>query len=416
MATSATDVDEVLSELLTPEGRRDLAGVFRRLHELGELHRSQFLGRFVTSYRNVDAVLRDPRVVRRRPARQDVLPAASEHSSRRLINATFMVQDPPDHTRIRRLVSKAFTPRAVVGLQPTIERILAERLDEIDARGDIDLMSDLAFPFPVAVIGHLIGVPEADQPPFQKLVRDLTDALDLAVSDADLGHADAAADTIVEYFTGLVAERRRRPADDLVSALIAVRDDGRSVAEGGDGSDRLTETELLATLVLLFLAGFETTTNLIGNGTYALLNHPAELDALRRDPALLPGAVEEMLRLDTPVQVIPRLTADDVTLPDGTVVPGDRHLLVLLGAANHDPRVFTDPGVLKLNRAEAATLSFGSGIHYCLGAGLARLEARLVFGALLHRFPSIELAETPQWRDGLTVRGLNRLRVTLRRA
>ena len=399
MATSATDVDEVLSELLTPEGRRDLAGVFRRLHELGELHRSQFLGRFVTSYRNVDAVLRDPRVVRRRPARQDVLPAASEHSSRRLINATFMVQDPPDHTRIRRLVSKAFTPRAVVGLQPAIERILAERLDEIDARGDIDLMSDLAFPFPVAVIGHLIGVPEADQPPFQKLVRDLTDALDLAVSDADLSHADAAADTIVEYFTGLVAERRRRPADDLVSALIVVR----------DGSDRLTETELLATLVLLFLAGFETTTNLIGNGMYALLNHPDELEALRRDPALLPGAVEELLRLDTPVQVIPRLTADDVTLPDGTVVPGDRHLLVLLGAANHDPRVFTDPGTLRLNRSEGATLSFGSGIHYCLGAGLARLEARLVFGALLNRFPSIELAETPQWRDGLTVRGLDRL-------
>ena len=403
MATSATDVDEVLSDLLTPEGRRDLAGVFRRLHELGELHRSRFLGRFVTSYRNVDAVLRDPRVVRRRPARQDVLPAASEHSSRRLINATFMVQDPPDHTRIRRLVSKAFTPRAVVGLQPAIERILAERLDEIDARGDIDLMSDLAFPFPVAVIGHLIGVPEADQPPFQKLVRDLTDALDLAVSDSDLSHADAAADTIAEYFTGLVAERRRRPADDLVSALIAVR----------DGSDRLTETELLATLVLLFLAGFETTTNLIGNGMYALLSHPDEIEALRRDPALLPGAVEELLRLDTPVQVIPRLTADDVTLPDGTVVPGDRHLLVLLGAANHDPRVFTDPGTLKLSRKEAPTLSFGSGIHYCLGAGLARLEARLVFGALLQRFPRIELVETPQWRDGLTVRGLNRLDLTL---
>ena len=363
MATSATDVDEVLSELLTPEGRRDLAGVFRRLHELGELHRSQFLGRFVTSYRNVDAVLRDPRVVRRRPARPDVLPAASEHSSRRLINATFMVQDPPDHTRIRRLVSKAFTPRAVVGLQPAIERILAERLDEIDARGDIDLMSDLAFPFPVAVIGHLIGVPEADQPPFQKLVRDLTDALDLAVSDSDLSHADAAADTIAGYFTDLVAERRRRPADDLVSALIAVR----------DGSDRLTETELLATLVLLFLAGFETTTNLIGNGMYALLTHPDELAALRRDPALLPGAVEEMLRIDTPVQVIPRLTAEPVTLPDGTVVPGDRHLLVLLGAANHDPRVFADPGTLKLSRKGAPTLSFGSGIHYCLGAGLARL-------------------------------------------
>lgn len=406
-----TDVDEVLAELLTPAGRHDLAGVFRRLHNLGELHRSQFLGRFVTSYRNVDAVLRDPRVVRTRPSRPHPLPGHAEHSSRRLLNSTFMLQDPPDHTRIRRLVGKAFTPRSVAGLQAAIEEILAARLDRLDDHTEVDLMGELAFPFPVAVIGRLIGVPEPDQPQFQRLVRDLTDALDLAVADADLtvSDADAAADTIVEYFAGLVAERRRQPADDLVSALIAVSD---------ENDDRLTETELIATLTLLFLAGFETTTNLIGNGMHALLTHPDELAALRKavlqkDPAALPAAVEELLRFDTPVQVVPRLTAADVTLPDGTVVPGDRHLLVLVGAANHDPRAFTDPGVLRLDRSEATTLSFGSGIHYCLGAGLARLEARLVFGALLRRFPTIELAETPQWRDGLTVRGLNRLRLRL---
>jgi cytochrome P450 len=402
MAAPTTNVDEVLAQLLTPEGRRDLAGVFRRLHDLGELHRSAFLGRFVTSYRNVDAVLRDPRVVRTRPGRPAPLPGHDEHSSRRLLNTTFMLQDPPDHTRIRRLVSKAFTPRSVAGLRSAIEEILAARLDRLS--GDVDLMNELAFPFPVAVIGRLIGVPEADQPPFQRLVRDLTDALDLAVADSDLSRSDEAADTILEYFRGLVAERRRQPADDLVSALIAVREEG----------DRLTEDELLATLTLLFLAGFETTTNLIGNGMYALLTHPAELAALRADPTMMPAAVEELLRFDTPVQVIPRVTAEEVTLPDGTVIPGDRHLLVLLGAANHDPRAFSDPGVLRLNRAEAATLSFGSGIHYCLGAGLARLEAQLVFGALLDRFSSIELAETPQWRDGLTVRGLDRLPLTLR--
>jgi cytochrome P450 len=402
MAAPAANVDEVLTDLLTPEGRRDLAGVYRRLHGLGELHRSQFLGRFVTSYRNVDAVLRDPHVVRKRPDRPDGLPGVSAHSSRRLINATFLMQDPPDHTRIRRLVSKAFTPRAVAGLVPAIERILAERLDRL--QGTADLMDELAFPFPLAVIGQLIGVPSGDQPQFQRLVRDLTEALDLAVADSDLTAADDAADTIVEYFTALVAERRKRPEDDLLSGLIAVHDEG----------DRLTEHELLSTLALLFLAGFETTTNLIGNGMHALLTHPDELAALRRDPSLLPGAVEELLRFDTPVQVVPRVTAAPVELPDGTHVPADRHLLVLVGAANHDPRVFTDPGRLRLDRAEATTLSFGSGIHYCLGAGLARLEARLVFGALLARFPRIALADTPQWRDGLTVRGLNRLPVRLR--
>jgi cytochrome P450 len=406
MTAPATDVDEVLAELLTPAGRGDLAGVYRRLHELGELHRSAFLGRFVTSYRNVDAVLRDPRVVRRRPSRPLPLPGNDEHSSRRLLNTTFMLQDPPDHTRIRRLVSRAFTPRSVAGLRVAIEEILAERLDAISGHTEIDLMDELAFPFPVAVIGRLIGVPPADQPQFQQLVRDLTHALDLTVADSDLTRSDAAADTILDYFRALVAERRRRPAGDLVSGLIAVRE------EGGKG---LTEDELLATLTLLFLAGFETTTNLIGNGTYALLTHPDELAALRADPSAMPAAVEELLRFDTPVQVVPRVTAGSVTLPDGTVIPGDRHLMVLIGAANHDPRAFTDPGTVKLARAEAATLSFGSGIHYCLGAGLARLEARLVFGALLARFPSIDLAETPQWRDGLTVRGLNQLRLTLRR-
>jgi cytochrome P450 len=287
-------------------------------------------------------------------------------------------------------------------LQAAIEEILADRLAGLS--GEVDLMDELAFPFPVAVIGRLIGVPSDDQPQFQQLVRDLTDALDLAVADSDLTRADAAADTIVDYFTGLVAERRRQPADDLVSALIAVQ----------EGGDRLTGNELLSTLVLLFLAGFETTTNLIGNGMHALLTHPDELAALRADPGLLPAAVEELLRFATPVQVIPRVTAEEVALPDGTVIPADRHLLVLIGAANHDPRVFTDPGALKLDRNEAATLSFGSGIHYCLGAGLARLEARLVFGALLTRFREIELAGTPQWRDGLTVRGLNELRLKVR--
>ena len=397
-------VDEILAELLTPDGHEHLDLLYGQLHQAGEVHRSQFLGRLLTSHRHCDAVLRDGRT---RRARDERLPGRGGRPAAELINRTFMMMDPPDHTRIRRLVSKAFTPRAISGLQPAIEKVLTGLVDRMAERagdGDqVDLMNELAFPFPVAVIGELIGVPAADQAQFQGLVRDLTRVVEIMADDADLVAADTAAGSIIEYFEDLVAARRRTKADDLVSALIAARDD----------DDRLTEDELVATLTLLFVAGFETTTNLIGNGMMALLDHPDQLSALRREPATMPAAVEELLRFDTPVQMITRVTAEPIALADGTVLPADRHLVIMLGAANRDPQVYAEPDRLRLNRSEAPVLTFGSGIHYCLGAGLARLEACLLFTELLERFRVIELGGVPQRRASLTVRGFAHLPLRL---
>jgi cytochrome P450 len=406
-APTAADADGILLELLSPIGRADPYPHYRRLHALGGVHRSAVVGKIITDYRVCDLILRDSRAVkapdRERPGRPD----PADHGALALLGRTMLMLDPPDHTRLRRLVSKAFTPRTVAELRPAIEELLDQLLAPIAAQAAdgavIDLMDELAFPFPVGVIGRMIGVPAPDQPQFQDLVRDLTRALDLIVAEGELARADAAAERVAAYFTDLVAERRRHPADDLTSALIATR----------EADDRLSEPELLAMLTLLFLAGFETTTNLIGNGVLALLDEPAQTARLREDPGGVPVAVEELLRFDAPVQMLARATIAPIELPDGGVIRADRDMLLLLGAANRDPRVFTDPDRLRLDRDEGPPISFGGGIHYCLGAGLARLEARLVFTALLDRFCAIEPAGAPARREGGTVRGLLHLPLRL---
>jgi cytochrome P450 len=408
-APVSADVDALLMELLSPAGQTDPYPVFRRLHECdggSGVHRSAVVGKIVTGYRACDAILRHPRVVKDRE-RGFGRPPAAQHPAVALLHQTMLMADPPDHTRLRRLVSKAFTPHTVAALQPAIEGLLERLLAVVTQRAAdgevIDLMDELAFPFPVGVIGEMIGVPATDQPQFQHLVRALTLALDLVIADADLARADAAALEITAYFDELVAHRRRVPAADLTTALIAAR----------EADDQLSEAELLSMLTLLFLAGFETTTNLIGNGTLALLRHPDQLAALRADPSLIQPAVEELLRYDAPVQMLARVTGAPIPLPDGSTIAADRVMLILLGAANRDPATFSEPDRLWLGRAQAAPVSFGGGIHYCLGAGLARLEARLVFAELLRRFPVIELAAEPDRRAGTNIRGLARLPVRL---
>lgn len=400
--------DQILAEVLTPVGRDDLNALYAELHTLGEVHRSRIMGRMVTGYRAADAVLRHSSAGRNRPDGRPVLPGIEEHSSRRLISRTMLMADPPHHTRLRRLVSKAFTPRAVAGLEPAIAELLAVHMEDFATRAAdgevVDLMAGLAFRLPVAVIGRLLGVPAAEQPGFQQMVRDLNAVVEPSADERALTVADVAADSLETYFQDLVRERRARPREDLVSALIAAR----------DHDDRFSEDELVAMLVQLFTAGFETTTNLIGNGMLALLKHPDQFAVLRADPSIMPTAVEEMLRFDSPVQASARVSAAEFTLPDGTIVPENRFMLVILGAANHDPRVFTDPHRLILDRAEAPGLSFGNGIHFCLGAGLARLEARMVFTELLRRFPTIELAGTPQRQAFMTIWGLDRLPLRMR--
>ncbi|CAN5240513.1 cytochrome P450 [soil metagenome] len=409
--------DALIFELLaTPEGRRDPYPRYAQLREQWPVHRlvldvpGSSVGTWVlTRFDHCQSVLRHPHVgkdfasmQRRWGIDEGELAAQQAFSSER---PSMLFSDPPDHNRLRGLVSKAFTPRTVEALRPHIVRLADEVLDTLGT-GEVDVMAALAFPLPVSVIGEMLGVPRADRPQFQRLVRASAAALEPFVSAESLASANEATLEMEEYFRHLVAERRKAPTDDLLSKLIAAE----------DGGDQLSTQELLSTAILLFAAGFETTTNLIGNGLLALLRHPGELDRLRQDPFLLPSAVEELLRYDSPVQVNGRIAGDDIEI-DGHAFPAGATLLVLQGAANRDPRRFPDADRLDIGRADGASMSFGTGIHFCLGAALARVEGQVVFGRLLERYRSIELLDdNPRYRDSITLRGLAALPVSLKQA
>jgi cytochrome P450 len=312
---------------------------------------------------------------------------------------SMLMLNPPDHTRLRKLVSKAFTPRTVEALRPHIVRLTDDILDRIEAAGDepVDVMAELAFPLPATVIGEMLGVPAADRAQFQSLVRAGTAALEVTLTAEILAAANDAFQIMRTYFLELVNERRSHPQDDLLSQLIAVEEAG----------DQLTVEELISTAILLFAAGFETTTNLIGNGLRALLAHPDQLARLRSDPVLIASAVDELLRFDSPVQMDGRAVFDEVEIAGHRIAAGET-VITLLGAANHDPSHWTAPERLDVGRDEGPPMSFGSGIHYCLGAALARVEGQVVFDRMLQRFPRIEAAgaTTARYRASLTLRGL----------
>jgi cytochrome P450 len=279
-------------------------------------------------------------------------------------------------------------------------------LDRVTGAGRMDVIEDLAYPLPVTVISELLGVPVDDADQVKTWSRDVARALDaiaLPVGPEVLERGRAATRGMVEYFGRLADERRRRPGDDLLSGLV----------EAEEAGDRLTERELLATCVLLYVAGHETTVNLVGNGLLALLRHPDEWRRLRRDPARLPGAIEELLRWDGPVQRTGRMAAEDVEI-GGVAIPAGTLVLAMLGAANRDPAQFAEPDRLDVTRDEPRHLAFGAGIHYCLGAPLARLEGRVAIGTVLRRFSGLALAvERPIWRPSSALRGLETLPVVL---
>jgi cytochrome P450 len=406
----AADIDAILGELfLTPEGRRDPYARYRRVRELAPVHRSG-LGFWVLSrYDDCQQVLRDPRFGKGDPDdRRAALPPDAADAIRRLRRRapSMLFLNPPDHTRLRALVSKAFTARTVERLRPHIARLLDELLDGVDAgRGEsVDVMAAIAFPLPVTVIGEMLGVPTADRLAFQPWVRASTALLELTIDPTAIVAAADANDHMSAYFADLIAERRCRPGDDLLSGLLAVE----------DGGDTLNEDELISTAILLFGAGFETTTNLIGNGLLALLRHPAELQRLLANPGLGRSAVEELLRWDSPVQLDGRTALDDADA-GGQAVEAGTLVVTMLGAANRDPARFRDPEKLDLTRDEGPPLSFGSGIHYCIGQALARLEGQVVFGRLLRRYPQLQLAAGEvTYRSSLTLRGVAELPVVLR--
>lgn len=317
---------------------------------------------------------------------------------------TILNLDPPDHTRLRRLVSLAFTPSAIERLRPRVQQLVDDVLDVAAERGSMELVDELAFTMPFQVISDLLDLPTDRSDEVREWSQCLTASLEPTADEATLDASELAAQQMGEYLREVVAHRREHLGDDLLSALLMVEADG----------DRLSPVELISFVTLLYVAGHETTVNLIGNGTLALLNHPDELRRWAGDPSLDTNAVDELLRFDGPVQQTVRVPTEVVHFRDHEVQPGTM-LMTVLGAANHDPEVFDDPHTLRLDRPNASRhLAFAAGVHYCLGASLARLEAQVAIGSLIRRFPEVHLDGTPTWRDRLTIRGVDHLPLALR--
>jgi cytochrome P450 len=400
----------LLESMVTPEVRADPYPVFARLRTMGPLHRTANGALFATRYEDCATVMREAVFRAQSPQWCDrAMPGWRERPSKTATFETMLFRDPPDHTRLRRLVSAAFTPRQAERMRADVTCLVHRALDALaDAGADgspVDLQALLAARLPVSVIGSLVGVPPGDQAGLRATMSTLLQVVEFVVTEQQMADADRAAVELHDYFRGLAASRRAMPRDDLASTLVAVRD---GAADGG----RLTEDELVQTLTFVFMAGVDTMTNLLANGAATLLAHPGQAALLRANPALAAAAVEEVLRFDPPVQFAGRVTAAATVLA-GTPLGPDTLVIVMLGAANRDPARFAAPDAFDITRTRSGVLSFGGGIHFCLGAPLARVQAGTFFPALLTRFPRLRLAGTPS-RQGTVFRGFASLPVALR--
>ena len=373
--------------------------VYAALRARDPVHRSRLINAWMFSrHADVDAILRDyrhfgndPRDGTLSPRQRAMLPPADEF--------TMLFLDPPDHTRLRALVNKAFTPKTVNALEPHIRSILATLLDDIEDPGAFDLMQAVAQPLPVIVIAEMLGVQPEDRPQFKVWSAQRARLLEPTIGRREREAGAAASRAFDAYFRSIVEARRAEPRDDILSALVQAEDEG----------ERLTERETLNMLRLLLIAGNETTANLIGNGTLALLRNPEQLRRLRDDPGLIPAAVEEFMRFDSPVQTDFRRVLADCEV-NGFPVRKRDNIVVLLGAANRDPEMFENPDRLDVGRDQRSHLSFGRGIHHCIGAPLARLEGRIVLEMLLERFSEIGLLTArPRFHRTIVLRGLESL-------
>ena len=395
-----------VARLMRPEVKADPYPLYTDLRRRG-LVRSP-LGAWATaSHPAVLSVLRDRRFssspVHDPRYRPRAYPAGDPRAE--LSDDSLLTLDPPDHTRLRRLVSGAFTPKAIAGLEPWIRDVTSRLLSQADAAAGFDLIDTLAFPLPIAVICHLLGVPAQDQASFRAWGHDVASTLELQMSPNGESKTRASELALTAYLRDLVRARRADPDDSLLSALVAAEEEG----------DRLTSDELVSTALLLLIAGFETTVNLIGNGTVALLGQREQWEQLREEPAVVPAAVEELLRYDSPVQITSRIATEDAEV-GGTVIRRGAPILLAIGGANHDPDVFDQPDRLIIDRPDASRhLSFSFGIHHCLGAALARLEARVALEELTRLFPGLQLAGTPVRRPLLVLRGFERVPVCARK-
>jgi cytochrome P450 len=390
-----------------PATNADPFPIFRRLQDEDPVHWSDPVrGWVVTRYDDVRAIALDRAMSadRVRPF-FDVLPGEEQRRLAdlgRYLTLWAVFKDPPDHTRLRGLMNRAFTPRAVEALRPNIERIVDDLLDAIVARGSSDLIADFAYPLPASVIMDMLGVPRSDLGVMKVWSDDIALFVGIARATPDkYEKAQAGTRAMAAYFRRLVAERRKAPRDDMISALIAAEEQAQ----------HLTEDEIVASCILLLFAGHETTANLIGNGVLAFLRHPAELAKLRARPELAPAAVEECLRYDGPSGALARVVAVAHEMGGRQLKAGER-VYAWMNAANRDPRRFADPDRFDLERPDNRHLTFGHGAHFCLGAPLARLEAQIAFPRIFERLHGLELTTDKfEWMDSLILRGVKKLPV-----
>jgi len=386
------------SDLGSPRFKANPYPFYARLRAEAPVCRTSLFNRpawLVTRYDDVLLVLKDERFAKEWTSRMPSMPSFAKSATSSMLN-----MDPPDHTRLRKLVNKAFTPRLIEGLRERIQTACDDLLDAAVPNGRMELVHGYALPLPLAVIGELLGIPAQDRLRLHSWARSMIEGSTII----DVLRALPYMWLVVRYFRKLFAHRRKQPLDDLVTALVQAEEEG----------DKLSEDELLSMVLLLLLAGYETTVNLIASGTLALLQHPEQRDRLQQNPTLTESAIEELLRYTSPGDIATiRLAREDVTIGSVTIRRGDL-VLTVLGSANHDESQFPDPETLDITREPNRHLAFGQGVHYCLGAELARLEGQIALRTLFCRFPNLRLAEAPEslrWRKALFFRGLERLHV-----
>lgn len=382
--------------------------MFQMIREQERLHWNEAMEVWIMArYDDVDALLMHPRMsADRATARSRLAQIAEQERSQEDFGpfarvSTMLTSDPPEHTRLRGLVSKAFTPRAVQDLRPRIQEIVNELLDQAEEKGSFELIMDLAYPTPVTVIAEMLGVPSSDLTNFKRWSDAIVATLG-EQTDETLEHARISINEMVEYLKDFIADRRKQPRDDLISGLIAAEDEGKV----------LSEDEIMATTMLLLVAGNETTTHLISNATYALLQNRDQWNIIRDDPSLIVSAVEEFLRYDGPVTATARVAMEDIEIAGGTIKEGDM-AMGILSAANRDPAKFENPNQLDVRRNITEHLGLGDGIHFCLGAPLARAETQITLGTLIQRFPDLKQEGEPEWGGTFVIRGVEKLQVSI---
>jgi cytochrome P450 len=390
---------------LAPEFIRNPYPLYDQLRRLDPVHITSHGMYLISRHADVSSVIRDKRFgkdfVERSTRRYG--PKIMEEPIFRSMSHWMLQQDPPDHTRLRGLVVKAFTARRVEDMRPRIQEVVDQTLDRVIPQGKMDLIEDFAFRLPVTIICEMLGIPEEHRETFYAGTRDGGRILDpVPLSPAEIAQGNAANMMARMYFQQLFELRRKQPGDDLTTQLVQAEEDG----------SKLTNEELTANIILLFGAGHETTVNLIGNGLLALHRNPDQLALLKARPELITNAVEEFLRYDSSVQMTGRVTLEDIDDLGTRKIPKGETMLCLLGSANRDPAAYPDsPDRLDITRPNVRPLSFGGGIHFCLGAQLARIEAEIAISTLLRRLPDLRLddAENPEWRPTFVLRGLKRL-------